>query len=183
MNRTRFVVALASAVIAGAVVFGGAVVAEKRAGSDNGSAFAPSVPTFDLPNVHADGSRVSSAAFAGKPLVINVFDYTCVPCIRELPMLNASAQHNPDVAFVGIHLLLKRRDAAAFVDRLGIQFPVGYDGDGIFATAAMALPTTIFIGPDGVEVDRVTGAIAKADLEDRLERLRRAFQTAPQGIS
>ncbi len=183
MNRTRLVVALASAVLAGALVFGGAVLAEVRAGSDGGSVFDPSVPAFDLPSVHADGARVSSATFAGKPVVINVFDYTCVPCVRELPMLNAAADQHPDIAFVGIHMLLKRRDAAAFVDRLGIRFPVGYDGDGVLATAVMALPTTIFIGPDGVEVDRVTGAIAKADLEDRLERLRKSFQTAPQGIS
>ena len=183
MNRTRFVVAVASVFIAAALMFGGAVLAEIRSGSDAGSTFEPLLPTFDLPSVHAGGQRLASADFVGRPLVINVFDYTCVPCVRELPMLDATAQENPDIAFVGVHLLLKQRDAAAFVDRLGIRFPVAYDADGVFAPAVMALPTTIFVGADGVEVGRVTGAIAKADLADRLQRLREAFQTVPKGIS
>ncbi len=175
MNRTRLGVALMSAVVAAGLLFGGALLMELVSGPDDsqgsGSVFASQLPTFDLPSVHADGKRYSTAGFSGKPLVINVFDYTCVPCIRELPMLDKMAAAHPEVNFVGVHLLLKRVDAAEFVDRLGIRFPIVHDADGIFATAALALPTTIFVSAEGLEVGRVTGAIAEADLADRLQRL------------
>ena len=177
MNRSRLRVAAAAAIAAAILVFGAVVVLEVASGSTGtngraGSSFSPQLPTFDLPSVHDDGTRQSSAEFAGKLLVINVFDYTCVPCITELPMLDRIASANPDVAFVGVHLMLQRAEAEKFVDRLGVRFPVVYDETGVFSTAVVALPTTVFVGTDGREVGRVTGTIAEADLTDRLERLR-----------
>ncbi len=175
MNRTRLVVAIISAFTSAALLIGGALLVEVVTGSashDSGSAFSAELPNFDLPSVHGDGQRYSTAGFVGKPFVVNIFDYTCVPCIRELPMLDKTAAANPDVGFVGVHLLLKRADAAKFVERLGVRFPVVHDADGVFASAALGLPTTIFVSPEGREMGRVTGAIAEADLKDRLQRLR-----------
>jgi thiol-disulfide isomerase/thioredoxin len=131
-----------------------------------------SVPTFDLPDLQTDSIRYNLGAFAGKPLVINVFDYTCVPCIRELPMISATARSNPEVAFLGVHLMLQRDDAQNFVRKLKLSFPVAYDAEGTFATSVLALPTTIFFDRSGREVARVTGPISKDDLADRLQRLR-----------
>jgi thiol-disulfide isomerase/thioredoxin len=177
--RLRLLAALASALLAGALLFAAALAVELvRPGTGNNesneSAFRPTVPAFDLPNVFENGPRVRSTGLAGRPYVINVFDHTCAPCVRELPMINAVSEANPDVPIIGVHLLLKRRDAAAFV---------AHDIDGVFAGAVLGLPTTIFMSPDGSEVDRVTGAISEADLLNRLERLRRLPTTAPQGIS
>jgi thiol-disulfide isomerase/thioredoxin len=186
--RLRLLAALASALLAGALLFAAALAVELvRPGTGNNesneSAFRPTVPAFDLPNVFENGPRVRSTGLAGRPYVINVFDHTCAPCVRELPMINAVSEANPDVPIIGVHLLLKRRDAAAFVERLDVTFPVAHDIDGVFAGAVLGLPTTIFMSPDGSEVDRVTGAISEADLLNRLERLRRLPTTAPQGIS
>jgi thiol-disulfide isomerase/thioredoxin len=131
-----------------------------------------SLQSFDLPSLKSDAVRYSSKSFAGKPLVINVFDYTCVPCIRELPMISATASGHSEVAFLGVHLMLQRSDAQDFVNKLNLSFPVAYDGDGDLAGSIAALPTTIFLDSTGREVDRVNGPISKDDLAHRLERLK-----------
>ncbi len=189
--RSRALVLLASVILTGVIVFLGGFVrsaiigggsprsTDPTAGSSASTGSiassdgpAAKVPKFDLPDLQTDSIRYNLAGFAGKPLVINVFDYTCVPCIRELPMISATAKSNPDVAFLGVHLLLQRNDAQDFVRNLKLSFPVAYDGEGTFATSVLALPTTIFLDRSGREVARVTGPISKDDLADRLQRLR-----------
>jgi thiol-disulfide isomerase/thioredoxin len=142
---------------------GGTVVADANPGA---------VPLFDLPSLKSDATRHSLKSFVGKPLVINVFDYTCVPCIRELPMISAAASSHPEIAFLGVHLMLQRSDAQDFVSKLNLSFPVAYDGAGDLAPSIAALPTTIFLDSTGHEVDRVNGPISKDDLAHRLERLK-----------
>jgi thiol-disulfide isomerase/thioredoxin len=150
---------------------GGTVVADANPGA-NPDANPGAVPFFDLPSLKSDATRHSLKSFVGKPLVINVFDYTCVPCIRELPMISAAASSHPEIAFLGVHLMLQRRDAQDFVSKLNLSFPVAYDGDGDLAPSIAALPTTIFLDSNGHEVDRVNGPISKDDLAHRLERLK-----------
>jgi thiol-disulfide isomerase/thioredoxin len=145
----------------------GTVGADANPGANPGA-----VPFFDLPSLKSDATRHSLKSFVGKPLVINVFDYTCVPCIRELPMISAAASNHPEIAFLGVHLMLQRRDAQDFVSKLNLSFPVAYDGDGDLAPSIAALPTTIFLDSNGHEVDRVNGPISKDDLAHRLERLK-----------
>jgi thiol-disulfide isomerase/thioredoxin len=180
-RSTKATAFLASVLISGVIVFSGAALWNRTSADRSKVTFNPNatpafdLPAFDLPDLQTDSKRYSLGSFGGKPLVINVFDYTCVPCIRELPMISEVAAANPDVAVLGVHLMLQRDDAQAFVKKLNLSFPVAYDGEGEFATSIASLPTTIFLDAKGREVGRVTGPIAKDDLTNRLQRLRRGI--------
>ncbi len=50
-----------------------------------------------------DGQPVSLQDLAGKPLVINLWATWCPPCRREMPVLAAAQQANPDVRFVFVN--------------------------------------------------------------------------------
>jgi thiol-disulfide isomerase/thioredoxin len=165
INRVALLI---SAVLTGVLLFGGVLVAGRN---DTNTIGVPAeIPRFVLPDLRSS-KLIRLADYAGQPLVINVFDYTCVPCVRELPMLSQVASDTPQVAFVGIHLMLDREKARQFITDLGVSFPVAYDENGVSAPSAVGLPTTVFIDASGAEVDRVTGAISERDLLDRLQRL------------
>ena len=165
INKTALLV---SVLLTGAIVFGGAIVASKGDTTIIGTP--DGVPRFALPDLRSD-KTIRLADYVGQPLVINLFDYTCVACVRELPMMSRVAATSPKVAFLGIHLMLDRKRARQFVTDRGVSFPVAYDETGALAPSAAGLPTTIFLDAAGVEVGRVTGAISEDDLRDRLERL------------
>ncbi len=165
LNKTALLV---SVILTGAIVFGGALVASRS--EQNFVGTPESVPRFALPDLRTN-KTIRLADYAGQPLVINLFDYNCVACVRELPMMSRVASASPKVAFLGIHLMLDRERARKFVIDRGVSFPVAYDETGALAPSAAGLPTTVFLDATGVEVDRVTGAISEDDLRDRLERL------------
>jgi thiol-disulfide isomerase/thioredoxin len=165
LNKTAL---LASVILTGVIVFGGALISGRTESTNIGSPAA--VPQFALPDLRSD-KTIRLSDYAGKPLVINLFDYTCVPCIRELPLLSKAAAQHPEITFLGVHLMLDRERARQFVTDRQVTFPVVYDENGVLAPSAAGLPTTVFLDSTGAEVDRVTGAISEGDLQDRLERL------------
>ena len=134
------------------------------------------LPAFDLPDLHDSSIRRSTVALRGTPFVINVFASTCVPCERELPMINrVAANHAGSVAFLGVDQLEFRPPALKFVSRLGISFPVAHDEAGDLAVSLQlaGLPTTIFVDAQGRERSRTTGPISETRLRQQIHALLR----------
>ena len=120
-----------------------------------------------------DGDSVSTSSLVGKPLVINVWSSTCIPCREELPAFAAvSAQYGEQVRFVGIDYLGASDDEESFARDLGVQYELLYDDDGEFlvATGLAAFPVTLFVNADGMVV-RQTGALTQDELEQYVQEL------------
>ena len=111
----------------------------------------------------ADGAEKPLTAFAGAPLVLNLWATWCVPCVAEMPALDRlAAMVAPGIAVVA---LSSDRGGAAAVERFYRErqithLPVSLDPGGAAARAlgARGIPTTLIIGADGKERARLEGA-------------------------
>jgi thiol-disulfide isomerase/thioredoxin len=71
--------------------------------------------SFDLPRLDA-GGRLRLGQFQGRAVVLNFWASNCLPCIQELPILNAHAARQPQFPFIGI-AIDTRAAAQAFLRR------------------------------------------------------------------
>lgn len=129
-----------------------------------------------------DGKPLSTADFAGKTLVINLWGPWCPPCIAEAPDLEQVAQAyvDKDVQFIGV--LARTKDpttAVAFNRRRGISYPSFTDQGGKLelgfkdSLPSVAIPTTWIIDSEGRVAARVlskTTASTLANLIDDVQK-------------
>jgi peroxiredoxin len=130
------------------------------------------VPTVS--GTSLDGKPISTADYAGKVLVINVWGSWCPPCREEASALQgASVETRKRAQFVGI----TTRDYTptqpqAFVRAQGITYPSIFDPDGktllafAGATPPSAIPSTLIIDTKGRLAARVLGPISQITLVD-----------------
>src|SRR5947208_5344608 len=77
-----------------------------------------------------DGSTAGFADYRGKPVVVNFFSSTCVPCLTEMPALEQVHQElGPAVAFVGMNAEDTVEDGRAIVAKTGVTWDIGRDPD------------------------------------------------------
>jgi thiol-disulfide isomerase/thioredoxin len=120
-----------------------------------------------------DGTKVSSADFAGKVTVLNFWFAACAPCRVEAPELQAlHAEFGPQgVAFYGVNLRDEKGTAEAFEQNFGITYPSFNDKDGqvLLALSGMvppgAVPTTLVLDKQGRVAARVLGQLEKGTLK------------------
>ncbi len=132
----------------------------------------------------ADGTVRSLADYAGQGVVLNLWATWCVPCVAEMPALDALARlmANDGVAVLA---LSSDRGGAPSVERFyrdkNIQsLPVLLDprGDAARAVGARGIPTTLLIDRAGKERGRLEGAADWASAEF-VEAIRRMAGPAP----
>lgn len=132
-------------------------------------------PDFSLESVDRSGPGLHSAHLDGKPVVLNFFASWCVPCRREMPLLQAEHLRSGDeIAFVGIDHRDSRTHAADLLKEAGVTYPTGYDPTGSVATRyrlRRGLPVTVFIGSNGRVVGEKVGELSGEELRQWVERL------------
>jgi len=130
----------------------------------------PEVMLTDL-----DGRVVPLTAFAGKPMVVNLWASWCPPCRREMPALGKAQLESGDLNFVFVNQGEDSAAVRAYLKAEGLPLRnVVLDPGGALAKAAGApgLPTTLFIDANGVLVDKRMGEVSRATLAERLAVLR-----------
>ena len=136
-------------------------------------------PDFTLPFL-SPGAAASTGALAlrslrGKPVLLNFWASWCAPCRAEMPLLvRLYKVYGPrGVVFVGVNVDDEAADARRFMTHYHIDFPVVHAPDHkvMIAYGLVGLPTTVFIGPDGVIRGSEVGGFIGPDGEKALTRM------------
>ncbi|MBI2170832.1 MAG: TlpA family protein disulfide reductase [Chloroflexi bacterium] len=127
-----------------------------------------------------------SALFArGKPVILNFFAGLCPPCRAEMPDIQSvSAQYKDSVVIFGLDIgpfvgLGSRQDGKALVQELRVTYPTGttFDRQVVSAYNVFAMPTTVFITPEGKVFRTWSGLLTRAKLVELTEGLLKASGT------
>ncbi len=110
-------------------------------------ALAATRPEFRLPTL--DASRTVALAALPGPVLLNFWSSDCVPCVRELPLLQSQWQRLPALRFVGVAIDEGAR-AAPFARKAGAQYlqlaaPGRQDLLRQFGNPLGALPYTVVL--------------------------------------
>ena len=133
-------------------------------------------PAFSLPDLTYPTRTLSLSQFRGRPVLVNFWASWCVPCRKEMPLLEAAYRRvHGRVAFLGVDTNDTSGAALSFLRQTGVTYPSAYDPHGTAATAygLFGLPTTVFVAPDGKMLERHVGALSSDALTTGIARLMR----------
>jgi cytochrome c biogenesis protein CcmG/thiol:disulfide interchange protein DsbE len=167
-RRRPIVLALALAVVAAASVLGVVAVTRPGTGSDSGQ-IAKGQPAPAIAGTTLDGAPFDLAALRGRPVVINFWGPTCVPCREEFPLLKAKlTAHAADgLAVVGILADDAPDPARTFVADEGATWPTVIDPGGALKNTyrVVGRPQSYFIDRAGILRSIQIGEVRDADFE------------------
>lgn len=133
-------------------------------------------PDFTLTTL--DGQQVTLSALRGKVVLVNIWASWCAPCRAEMPAIEKTYLEYQDDGLVVLAVDSTVQDALvdveAFVAEYGLTFPIPLDKNGEVTRMyrVQSLPTSFFIGRDGVIREVVIGGpMAEALLRSRVEEL------------
>jgi cytochrome c biogenesis protein CcmG, thiol:disulfide interchange protein DsbE len=142
---------------------------------------APSLKLHDL-----KGAPHTLEEYRGKPVLLNFWATWCVPCAAEMPLLNEmQKQYQEKVLFIvasiddedmkpQVEIFIKKHQGEALTVMMGATLD-SLDDFGV----NQGMPGTVLIDADGKIVDRLTGALKRPDLEERLRKLAGEPEPAP----
>ncbi len=134
---------------------------------------APSLKLHDL-----QGAPHTLEDYRGEPMLLNFWATWCVPCAAEMPLLNEmQKQFQGKVVFIAasiddedmkpqIEAFIKKHQGEALTVMIGATLDT-LDDFGV----NQGMPGTVFIDAEGKIIDRITGALKRPDLEQRLRKL------------
>ena len=130
------------------------------------------------PAIHGDqlgGGAFDPASLSGRPVLVNFWGPSCVPCRDEFPLLEAKIkQHAPDgFAVVGVLTDDPPDPAKAFVAQYGATWPTVLDPDQALKAAyrVAARPQSYFVDGSGIVRSIQIGEVTDADFERQYQRI------------
>jgi peroxiredoxin len=133
-------------------------------------------PAFTLKTL--DGTPVSLSDYAGHPVLINFWASWCTPCRGEMPSIVAAynAHQQAGLAILAIDLTDQEgstKDIRKFQAEYQMPFPVLLDAKGKARKlyALRGVPTSVFVGADGVVRGVNPGPISEAALQHHLSEI------------
>lgn len=122
-----------------------------------------------------DGAPFDLAAYRGRPVLINFWGPSCVPCRDEFPLLLAKlAEHAADqFAIIGVLTDDPPEPARQFVAEFGATWPTVQDPDRALKTAyrVAGRPQTYFVDGAGIIRSIQIGELRDADFERQYARI------------
>jgi cytochrome c biogenesis protein CcmG, thiol:disulfide interchange protein DsbE len=130
--------------------------------------------TLDL----LDGGKLTLSELRGHSVVLNFWASWCLPCRSEMPSIEKAYQLYEDRGLIVIGLNMTSQDsesdARAFVEELGLTFPIVLDRDGLVQKRyqLLGLPSTYFIDQNGIiRAIVVGGPMSEATILSNIEGL------------
>jgi cytochrome c biogenesis protein CcmG/thiol:disulfide interchange protein DsbE len=161
-RRRPIVFALVLAAVAALAVVG--VVALNRPG---GSLIGRPAPEFA--GTTLDGAPLRLADLRGRPVIVNFWGPTCIPCRDEFPLFKSKlTEHAADgLVVLGVLMADPPDLARTFIADEGATWDTVEDPDGAIKQAyrVAARPQTYFIDRDGVLRSIQIGEVRAADFE------------------
>jgi cytochrome c biogenesis protein CcmG/thiol:disulfide interchange protein DsbE len=118
---------------------------------------------------------VKLASFKGKVILLNFWATWCGPCEIEIPWLvELQTAHPDDLVILGVSTDDRPDELKPFAARLKMNYPVlvGVDRQDMQDAYALgALPTSVFVGRDGVIARRHTGILSKEQFEREIKSM------------
>jgi peroxiredoxin len=128
---------------------------------------APGAPSESLPAVDftlkdINGKTHTLSEYKGKRIFLNFWATWCPPCRAEMPSMQKiyDSWDKKEYVMLAVNINQKKDMVKKFVDEKGYSFPVLLDPDGRVANTyrVRGIPTTYFIGEDGMIRGRLVGA-------------------------
>ena len=130
-----------------------------------------SMRPFQLPDLSGEVKSLPGA-YAGRPLLINVWASWCGPCIEEMPELDRYARVQGTSGTQVIGLALDNPEAIReFLGRVPVGYPILVDAPGPADASVWlgnrkgVLPYSVLVGADGRIVKQKVGPFAEGEIE------------------
>ena len=131
----------------------------------------------DTAFVTAGGQTVTLQQFAGQVVVLNLWASWCIPCVHEMPSLDALAQRAPETAVITVSMDVQGPQVASeFLKRKGLDhLDAYYDPEArlMRALGVFGLPVSVVIDRNGRVAAKIQGAVDwnSADMRALLARV------------
>ena len=120
-----------------------------------------------------------------KPVVLNFWAGLCPPCRAEMPFFqNVYDELGDQFILLGLDIgpfigLGSNEDARILLQELNITYPSGttFDANIVAAYNIRAMPTTVFLTPDGTIFEVHTGTLDEESLRAKVEKLFQASES------
>ena len=108
-------------------------------------------PLPDFSFVDVDGDEIDLGDLKGKPIVINFWFTTCVPCIAEMPVLNELKEKYANSNVVFLSMTFEKKSAVmSFLKQHQFNFTAISDAREYCSTMTSLYPLTLFINKEGI---------------------------------
>lgn len=135
-----------------------------------------SAPEFSLETI--DGGQVTLSDLRGKAVLVNFWASWCPPCRAEMPAIERVYRSYKDLGLEVLAVNTTNQDdvtaAAAFIQELGLTFPIPLDRSGAVSASynLRGLPSSYFIDQQGIIRSVVVGGpMSEALIQSRVEQL------------
>lgn len=143
-----------------------------------GGAIQVGMPAPDFTLNDLQGEPRSLSDYLGQAVVINFWTTWCAPCREEMPALQSAYDKFGEEGFMVLAINMTQDDhpelIPLYLDELGLTFPVLLDSSGLASVSLyriIGLPTSLFIGRDGIIREIFIGAIPLDRLEAKVQKL------------
>jgi peroxiredoxin len=130
-------------------------------------------PDFTL--ISLDGTKVKLSDYRGKAVLLNFWATWCSPCKVEMPWFEDLQKQYARDGLVVLGVAMDDSGPAKiaqFASEVGVNYPVLLGTDKISDDYGNVqyLPTTFYIGRDGLIVDKLTGLLDRKDIEEAVKK-------------
>ena len=169
-RRTILLALLVAAVTTAGILV---LVRGGTAGTDDRVAVGQPAPA--IVGTTLDGASFDLASLRGKPVVVNFWGPSCVPCRDEFPLLESKQAVHAADGFTVLGVLTDDpvQPARDFVGKYGGDWATVVDPDKAIKTAyrVVARPQTYFVDRSGVIRSIQIGELTDADFERQYARI------------